>query len=157
MMQRVTGGTAEGRGAVIAQEPIGRMEHPTRSPPPYSGCAPTLPPSSSDTPWSSTAAKRCSDAPRVLKPDGHDRTGAGHRMLGVTCDVSSEDQVAAMVDRAVGTFGKLDMAFKAHTLRPNWDVLSPESHEDRAFSDAAGVSHVLATTPTLVLRDDLSS
>ena len=25
MMQRVTGGTAEGRGAVIAQEPIGRM------------------------------------------------------------------------------------------------------------------------------------
>ena len=38
-------------------------------------------------------------------------TGAGHRTLGVTCDVSSKDQVAAMVDRAVGTFGRLDMAF----------------------------------------------
>ena len=55
-------------------------------------------------------AKRCSDAPRELKPDGYELTGAGHRTLGVTCDVSSKDQVAAMVDR-VGTFGRLDMAF----------------------------------------------
>ena len=32
-------------------------------------------------------------------------------MLGVTCDVSDEAQVAEMVDRAVTTFGRLDMAF----------------------------------------------
>jgi NAD(P)-dependent dehydrogenase (short-subunit alcohol dehydrogenase family) len=38
-------------------------------------------------------------------------TGAGHRALGVRCDVSSEDQVAAMVDRTVAAFGRLDMAF----------------------------------------------
>jgi NAD(P)-dependent dehydrogenase (short-subunit alcohol dehydrogenase family) len=36
---------------------------------------------------------------------------AGHQALGVVCDVSQEDQVGAMVDRAVATFGRLDMAF----------------------------------------------
>src|SRR5215204_2037868 len=38
-------------------------------------------------------------------------TAVGHRALGVTCDVSDEDQVAAMVERAVATFGRLAMAF----------------------------------------------
>ncbi len=38
-------------------------------------------------------------------------TAAGQRALGVTCDVSDEDQVAALVERAVATFGRLDMAF----------------------------------------------
>ena len=36
---------------------------------------------------------------------------AGHQVLGVTCDVSDEAQVADMVDAAVTTFGRLDMAF----------------------------------------------
>src|SRR5438270_1356318 len=40
-----------------------------------------------------------------------DLTAAGHQALGVACDVSSEEQVAAMVDRAIATFGRLDMAF----------------------------------------------
>ena len=38
-------------------------------------------------------------------------TAAGHQALGVTCDVSDEGQVAALVERAVATFGRLDMAF----------------------------------------------
>jgi NAD(P)-dependent dehydrogenase (short-subunit alcohol dehydrogenase family) len=38
-------------------------------------------------------------------------TAAGHQALAVTCDVSSEDDVAAMVDTTVATFGRLDMAF----------------------------------------------
>ena len=38
-------------------------------------------------------------------------TTAGHDALGVVCDVSREDQVAAMVNQAVATFGRLDMAF----------------------------------------------
>ena len=33
MMRRFTGDTDEGRAAVIAQEPIGRMGSPRRSPP----------------------------------------------------------------------------------------------------------------------------
>jgi NAD(P)-dependent dehydrogenase (short-subunit alcohol dehydrogenase family) len=36
---------------------------------------------------------------------------AGHQALAVTCDVSSEEDVAAMVDTTVATFGRLDMAF----------------------------------------------
>ena len=36
---------------------------------------------------------------------------ADHRVLGIACDVSDEDQVAAIVDRTVSTFGRLDMAF----------------------------------------------
>ena len=38
-------------------------------------------------------------------------TTAGHDALGVVCDVSQEDQVDAMVNQAVTTFGRLDMAF----------------------------------------------
>lgn len=36
---------------------------------------------------------------------------AGRKALAVACDVSDEEQVAAMVGRAVATFGRLDMAF----------------------------------------------
>ena len=36
---------------------------------------------------------------------------AGHEVLGVTCDVSDEAQVAVMMERTVATFGRLDMAF----------------------------------------------
>jgi NAD(P)-dependent dehydrogenase (short-subunit alcohol dehydrogenase family) len=38
-------------------------------------------------------------------------TAAGHQALGIPCDVSDEDQVAALVDRTIATFGRLDMAF----------------------------------------------
>src|SRR5918993_985667 len=38
-------------------------------------------------------------------------TSAGRRALGVACDVSDEEQVAALVDRTVASFGRLDFAF----------------------------------------------
>jgi NAD(P)-dependent dehydrogenase (short-subunit alcohol dehydrogenase family) len=38
-------------------------------------------------------------------------TSAGHRAIGVVCDVADEGQTAAMVEQAVATFGRLDMAF----------------------------------------------
>jgi NAD(P)-dependent dehydrogenase (short-subunit alcohol dehydrogenase family) len=38
-------------------------------------------------------------------------TSAGHTVLGVTCDVSDEEQVAALVAHTVASFGRLDMAF----------------------------------------------
>jgi NAD(P)-dependent dehydrogenase (short-subunit alcohol dehydrogenase family) len=40
-----------------------------------------------------------------------DLRSRGHHVLGITCDVSDEDQVAAMVDQTVSTFGRLDMAY----------------------------------------------
>ena len=38
-------------------------------------------------------------------------TDDGHRAIGVLCDVSDETQVAAMVERTVTEFGRLDLAF----------------------------------------------
>jgi NAD(P)-dependent dehydrogenase (short-subunit alcohol dehydrogenase family) len=38
-------------------------------------------------------------------------TAAGHQVLGVRCDVSDEDSVAAMVNATLDTFGRLDFAF----------------------------------------------
>ncbi len=38
-------------------------------------------------------------------------TTAGHTALGVACDVSDEEEVAALVTHTVASFGRLDMAF----------------------------------------------
>ena len=38
-------------------------------------------------------------------------TSAGHQAIGVRCDVADEAQAAAMVERTVATYGRLDMAF----------------------------------------------
>lgn len=38
-------------------------------------------------------------------------TSEGHQALAVGCDVSGEEQVAALVERAVESFGRLDFAF----------------------------------------------
>jgi NAD(P)-dependent dehydrogenase (short-subunit alcohol dehydrogenase family) len=46
----------------------------------------------------------------ALREATDDLTARGHRAIGVTCDVSDEDQAAAMVERAVAQFGRLDMA-----------------------------------------------
>jgi NAD(P)-dependent dehydrogenase (short-subunit alcohol dehydrogenase family) len=57
---------------------------------------------------------------------------AGHKAIAVTCDVSDDAQVAAMVDRAVAEFGRLDAAFNnagvmariaptAESSREEWD------------------------------------
>lgn len=38
-------------------------------------------------------------------------TSTGHRAIGLACDVTDEDQMAAVVQRTVAEFGRLDMAF----------------------------------------------
>src|SRR5436190_19161587 len=38
-------------------------------------------------------------------------TTTGHTALGLTCDVSDEEEVAALVAHTVASFGRLDMAF----------------------------------------------
>jgi NAD(P)-dependent dehydrogenase (short-subunit alcohol dehydrogenase family) len=47
----------------------------------------------------------------ALRAATDELTVAGHQTLAVTCDVSDEDQVGALVERTVDTFGRLDMAF----------------------------------------------
>src|SRR4051794_10210963 len=59
---------------------------------------------------------------------------AGHKAIAVTCDVSDDAQVAAMVDRTVAEFGRVDLAFNnagtmarvvptADSTREEWDRL----------------------------------
>jgi NAD(P)-dependent dehydrogenase (short-subunit alcohol dehydrogenase family) len=47
----------------------------------------------------------------AVRAAADDLIAAGHQAFGITCDVSDEGQVAAMVERTVATFGRLDMAF----------------------------------------------
>jgi NAD(P)-dependent dehydrogenase (short-subunit alcohol dehydrogenase family) len=61
---------------------------------------------------------------------------AGHQAIGVACDVTDEAQAAAMVDRAVATYGRLDMAFN------NAGVQVPPS--DAADETAENFDHVNA-------------
>jgi NAD(P)-dependent dehydrogenase (short-subunit alcohol dehydrogenase family) len=63
-------------------------------------------------------------------------SSAGHRAIGVTCDVADEAQAAAMVQRAVSAFGRLDMAFN------NAGVQVPPS--DAADEPAEAFDHVNA-------------
>jgi NAD(P)-dependent dehydrogenase (short-subunit alcohol dehydrogenase family) len=59
----------------------------------------------------------------ALRKVTDDLTTAGHQALGVACDVSDERQVAAMIERAVGEFGRLDMAFNnAGIMAPPTDA-----------------------------------
>ncbi|NED16439.1 glucose 1-dehydrogenase [Streptomyces sp. SID9124] len=63
-------------------------------------------------------------------------TSAGHQVLAVTCDVTDEDQVAALIDQTVATFGRLDMAFN------NAGIMVPLA--DAAEEDASAFDRVNA-------------
>lgn len=60
----------------------------------------------------------------------------GHKTLAVGCDVSDEDQAAAMVAQTVSAFGRLDMAFN------NAGIQAPPS--DAADEEAAHFDKVTA-------------
>ena len=68
----------------------------------------------------------------AVKTETEKLVGNGHRALAVRCDVRDDAQVAAMVDRTVAEFGRLDVAFNnagvmakiaptADSTREDWD------------------------------------
>lgn len=68
----------------------------------------------------------------IVKTETEKLVGYGHKALAVRCDVSDDAQVAAMVDRTVAEFGRLDAAFNnagimaklaptADSTREEWD------------------------------------
>lgn len=62
----------------------------------------------------SGAAVVLADIDEVLvKARAKELTDAGLKVVSVRCDVSNEDDVAAMVKTAVDTYGRLDMAFNS--------------------------------------------
>jgi NAD(P)-dependent dehydrogenase (short-subunit alcohol dehydrogenase family) len=56
-------------------------------------------------------------------------TAAGHQAIGVTCDVADEAQVAAMIERTVTDFGRLDVAFNNAGIVGYTGDLADESGE----------------------------
>jgi NAD(P)-dependent dehydrogenase (short-subunit alcohol dehydrogenase family) len=68
----------------------------------------------------------------MVKAEARKLAAAGHKVIAVGCDVSDDAQVAAMVDRTVADFGRLDAAFNnagvmariaptADSTREDWD------------------------------------
>jgi NAD(P)-dependent dehydrogenase (short-subunit alcohol dehydrogenase family) len=70
---------------------------------------------------------------KALRTATDQLTSAGHQAIGVTCDVSDEAQVAAMVERAGASFGRLDMAFNNAGIQvpPSDAADEPAEHFDR--------------------------
>jgi NAD(P)-dependent dehydrogenase (short-subunit alcohol dehydrogenase family) len=63
---------------------------------------------------------------------------AGHRAIAVTCDVADEAQAAAMVARAVGAFGRLDMAYNNAGILGHMGDMTDETAE--AFDEVNAVN-----------------
>src|SRR5438034_7136560 len=47
----------------------------------------------------------------AVRSAADDLVAAGHKAIGICCDVADEAEVAAMVEHTVSTFGRLDAAF----------------------------------------------
>jgi NAD(P)-dependent dehydrogenase (short-subunit alcohol dehydrogenase family) len=75
---------------------------------------------------------------KALRTATAELTSAGYQAIGVTCDVADEAQAAAMVERAVATFGRLDMAFNnAGILGPVGDLTDETA---QAFDEVTTVN-----------------
>jgi NAD(P)-dependent dehydrogenase (short-subunit alcohol dehydrogenase family) len=55
---------------------------------------------------------------------------AGHRALAVRCDVSDDADVAALVDRTVAEFGRLDAAFNNAGVMPRIVAIADSSRDE---------------------------
>jgi NAD(P)-dependent dehydrogenase (short-subunit alcohol dehydrogenase family) len=65
-------------------------------------------------------------------------TSAGHQAISIVCDVADEAQAAAMVERTVAAFGRLDMAYNnAGILGPMGDITDETSE---AFDEVNAVN-----------------
>ena len=86
----------------------------------------------------------------ALRAATDELTLAGHQALGMLCDVSQEDQVAAMVESTVAKFGRLDMAFNnAGVQAPPADAAEPtergQQHHPHRFGRATRLLFRLPT------------
>jgi NAD(P)-dependent dehydrogenase (short-subunit alcohol dehydrogenase family) len=72
-------------------------------------------------------------------------TLAGRQAIGVTCDVTDESQMAAMVESAVTTFGRLDMAFNNAGVQAPPSDAADETAEDFDRVNAVNLRGVWAS------------
>lgn len=66
----------------------------------------------------------------AVKTEARKLADAGHKVLAVRCDVSDDAQAAAMVDRAVAEFGRLDAAFNNAGVMARIAPVADSSRED---------------------------
>jgi NAD(P)-dependent dehydrogenase (short-subunit alcohol dehydrogenase family) len=71
-------------------------------------------------------------------------SAAGHRAIGIGCDVTDESQVAAMIDQTVATFGRLDMAFNNAGIQVPPTDAADETAENFDFVNAVNLRGVWA-------------
>ncbi|WBO23735.1 SDR family oxidoreductase [Sphingomonas abietis] len=65
-------------------------------------------------------------------------TAAGHTAIAVPCDVAVEAQAQALVERAVATFGRLDMAYNNAGILGPWGPVTDET--EAGFDDVHAVN-----------------
>jgi NAD(P)-dependent dehydrogenase (short-subunit alcohol dehydrogenase family) len=72
-------------------------------------------------------------------------TAAGGRAIAVPCDIADEGQAAAMVERAVAAFGRLDMAFNNAGVQAPPSDAADETAEDFDRVNAVNLRGVWAS------------
>jgi NAD(P)-dependent dehydrogenase (short-subunit alcohol dehydrogenase family) len=81
----------------------------------------------------------------AVETAAEDLTSAGRQAVGVICDVTDESQTAAMVERAVATFGRLDMAFNNAGVQAPPSDAADETAEDFDRVNAVNLRGVWAS------------
>jgi len=66
----------------------------------------------------------------VANTEAEKLVAAGHKAIGMRCDVSDDAEVAAMVDRTVAEFGRLDAAFNNAGVMPRLAPTADSTREE---------------------------
>src|SRR4249920_1219018 len=66
----------------------------------------------------------------ALRSAADDLVAAGHKAIGIRCDVADEAEVAAMVEQTVSTFGRLDAAFNNAGVQAPPSDMAEEAAEE---------------------------
>jgi NAD(P)-dependent dehydrogenase (short-subunit alcohol dehydrogenase family) len=66
----------------------------------------------------------------AVRSAADDLVAAGHKAIGIRCDVADEAEVAAMVEQTVSTFGRLDAAFNNAGVQAPPSDMADEAAEE---------------------------
>jgi NAD(P)-dependent dehydrogenase (short-subunit alcohol dehydrogenase family) len=66
----------------------------------------------------------------ALRSAADDLVAAGHKAIGILCDVADEAEVAAMVEQTVSAFGRLDAAFNNAGVQAPPSDMADEAAEE---------------------------
>ena len=84
----------------------------------------------------------------VINREALQLTNAGHKALGIRCDVSNDREVEEMVSRTISVFGRLDAAFNNAGVMAHIAPTAESTRED--WDRVIGVNRVNAVNPGLI-------